>query len=87
MAKNLAPKAKKPRKRRKQGTLKEAKMRLWAAIERTTTIIENERQPETVLRAVHALAQSVSAYVRLHDAHVQEPLNEVVARQAVELLT
>lgn len=79
--------AQKPRKRRKKGSLIEAKMRLWAAIERTTTIIENERQPETVLRAVHALAQSVSAYVRLNDAHVGEPVNEAVAKQLAANMT
>ncbi|MBD1207851.1 MAG: hypothetical protein H9535_05460 [Ignavibacteria bacterium] len=79
--------AQKPHKRRKKGSLKEAKMRLWAAIERTTTIIENERQPETVLRAVHALSQSISAYARLNDACIGEPVSEAVAKQLAENLT
>ena len=79
--------AQKPRKRRKKGSLKEAKLRLWAAIERTTTIIEDEENNETVLRAVHALAQSVSAYVRLNDAHVGEPFTTAIAKQLTKNLT
>ena len=79
--------AQKPRKRRKKGSLKEAKMRLWAAIERASLVIEDEENNETVLRAVHALAQSVSAYVRLNDAHIGEPVSEAVAEQLTKNLT
>ncbi|MBD1207026.1 MAG: hypothetical protein H9535_01240 [Ignavibacteria bacterium] len=79
--------AQKPHKRRKKGSLKEAKLRLWAAIERTSSLIESEEQPEIVLRAVHALAQSVSAYVRLNDAHIGEPVSTAVAKQLAENLT
>jgi hypothetical protein len=74
-------KTRKPRKRRKIGSLKQCKTRLWAAIERTSAIVETERDPETVLRAVHALSQAVAAYVRLSDAHTNEPLNEAVAKK------
>jgi hypothetical protein len=74
-------KMRKPRKRRKIGSLKQCKTRLWSAIERTSAIVETEREPETVLRAVHALSQAVAAYVRLTDAHTNEPLNEAVAKK------
>jgi hypothetical protein len=78
---NHETKTPKPRKRRKIGTLRQCRTRLWAAIERTSAIVETESDPETVLRAVHALSQAVAAYVRLTDAHTNEPLNEAVAKK------
>jgi hypothetical protein len=77
----------KARKRRKIGTLKQCKARLWQAIESATAIIENERQPEVVLRGVHALSQAIAAYVRLSDAHTAEPINEAVAKQLAANMT
>ena len=79
--------AHKARKRRKIGTLKQCKARLWQAIESATAIIENERQPEVVLRGVHALSQAIAAYVRLSDAHTAEPVNTAIAEQLTKNLT
>jgi hypothetical protein len=80
--------AHKPRKRRKIGTLKQCKARLWQAIESATRLIEDDRQPpETTLKAIHALSQSASAFARLNDACIGEPVNEAVAKQLAENLT
>ncbi|MFY7998885.1 MAG: hypothetical protein ACOVSW_09830 [Candidatus Kapaibacteriota bacterium] len=78
--------AQKPRKRRKKGSLKEAKLRLWAAIERTTTIIENERQPEVVLRGIHALSQAIGVYTRLNSSAIGEPIETITAKRIAEQL-
>jgi hypothetical protein len=77
--KTLAKPSHTPRKRRKQGSLKEARLLLWAAIERVSGLIaDDETMPETAIKACNGLGQLTMAYARLVESLQAEPANELI---------
>ncbi|MFC4427184.1 hypothetical protein [Deinococcus navajonensis] len=64
-------------RRRRPGTLQEAQFLLWVALERAGNLLERP-EPDIALRAVHAVSQGVSAYLRLIEVgHMEERLEEL----------
>jgi hypothetical protein len=69
---------KKPRNRRKQGSVKELKMRLWSAIEAASRLVETSEQPDEVIRGVHALGTISGAYLKCCEVVTGEQLNTLI---------
>ena len=73
----------KKKKRLKAGTIEEARLMLWRALQRVEQRIEEQEEPVSLndsLRVLHALSQAVGAYVKVVD------MGELEARiQSLEL--
>ncbi|GAB5519712.1 MAG: hypothetical protein RhofKO_19630 [Rhodothermales bacterium] len=72
----------KPKRLRKTGTLEDAKRELWRAVLCARSVLMHaETGPELTLKAVHAVQQSISAYLRLLEAaDLHEQVQELQAR-------
>ncbi|MEM1095194.1 MAG: hypothetical protein AAGJ10_11380 [Bacteroidota bacterium] len=72
----------KPKRIRKPGSIDDAKRELWRAVCcARAVLIHTETGPELTLRAVHAVQQSISAYIRiLEAADLHEQVQELQAR-------
>lgn len=69
---------KKPRNRRRQGSVKELKLRLWSAIEAASRLVETSEQPDEVIRGVHALGTISGAYLKCCEVVTGEQLNRLI---------
>ncbi|MPY67810.1 hypothetical protein F8S09_14150 [Deinococcus sp. SDU3-2] len=71
------------RKRRKAGTVEEARRILWRALERAGALADAEEQtPGDTLRVLHAVSQGVAAYVRVCEVADLEARLEALERAA-----
>jgi len=55
---------KKARRRKKPGTLEDARALLWRALTRAGELLEEE-DPALSLKAIHAISQGAAAYARI----------------------
>lgn len=71
------------RKRRKAGTVEEARRILWRALERAGALADAEEgTPADTLRVLHAVSQGVAAYVRVCEVADLEARLEALERAA-----
>jgi hypothetical protein len=75
----------KPRQRRGTGTLGQLKGRLWAVIEYSTRLVEDEIMPhELRLKSCHALTQAAMAYCKITEQTELEARIQALERAATE---
>ncbi|SEJ70170.1 hypothetical protein SAMN04488058_1157 [Deinococcus reticulitermitis] len=74
------------KKRRKAGTVEEARRILWRALERAGALADAEEQtPGDTLRVLHAVSQGVAAYVRVCEvAELEKRLASLESAVAAE---
>lgn len=70
------------KRRQRAGDLQAARSKLWRAILRAEKVlVASDNTPEVTLKAVHAIAQSIGQYVKVHETGELEARLEALERR------